>query len=170
MSRINALLDHPVTKFLVIGCFSVASAHLFWKLGGGLAKAVGKQEQFGVQFEVGGALAGFIIVFLVSVHVIKSLQPAARSEPRKVKVFLIPRALFEQHDGYSCMIHIYDDESGDERTVKAVPHRENGHLTIDLHDLGDNERFLIEMSGSNGTKWRSEYHHPGTPRAEMAVA
>jgi hypothetical protein len=170
--NVKPLLDHPITKFLVIALFSLASAYIFWKIGGNFAKVVSAGDAAGVSFELGGAIAGFVIVFYASLGILKRIhdlpvQMTPGSSLRRVKVFLIPREMFRFEDTYTCNVRIYDEDKGEDRTDQIVPHRENGHLTIDLRDLRDTERFQIHVTNSSGNAWKSEFHHPAAPRAEM---
>ena len=163
------LLDHPITRYLVIGVFSVLAAYLFWRIGGNFAKVVSQEPAVGVSFELGGAIAGFVSVFLVSLWAFKQLHQLkpATLPFRKLKVFLIPRDQFPSDTTYSCKVTIYDDDVGEERTIEVTPRGEAGYLTIDLHDLRDNERFQIELRNSANKAWRSEYCPVSAPRAEM---
>ena len=63
MSRYLELLDHPITRYLVIGMFSMLAAYLFWMIGGSFAKVLTEDSAIGVSFELGGAIAGFVSVF-----------------------------------------------------------------------------------------------------------
>ncbi|MEW6212957.1 MAG: hypothetical protein AB1631_31830 [Acidobacteriota bacterium] len=168
MSLYLRLLDHPITRYLIIGTFSVLAAYLFWMIGGNFAKVVSQEPVVGVSFELGGAIAGFVSVFLVSLWAFKQLnQLQPTSLPlRRLKVFLIPRDQFPEAM-YSCKVWIYDDDIGEERMIEVVPRREAGHLTIDLRDLRDNERFRIELRNSTNQAWQSEYYPVSAPRTEM---
>lgn len=169
MSRYQRFLDHPITMYLVIGVFSVIAAYLFWMIGGNFAKVVSEDAAVGVSFELGGAIAGFVSVFLISLLAFKQLHQLQPPVPPwgRIKVFLIPRDQFSAHDSYACKVWIYDDEIGEERSIDVTPRRENGYLTIDLRDLRDNERFRLELRNSSNQAWQSEYYHVAAPRAEM---
>ena len=96
MSKWNRFLDHPLLVYLIIGSFSVISAYIFWSIGDSFAKVVSDKPVVGVTFEAGGALAGFILVFWLSISIIERLHKLS-PEPspifRRIKVFLIPRSL-----------------------------------------------------------------------------
>jgi hypothetical protein len=163
------IMDHPLTRYLVIGVFSLGAGLMFWRLGGNFASVVTEKGFLGVTFELGGAIAGFGAVFWLSLQAferLSALEPQNNSF-RKVKVFLVPRETFAKEEEYKCRIWIYDDENDEERIVETAPHRENGHLTIDLRDLQASERFRIELRNTSDSTWRSEYCHPSAPRAEM---
>lgn len=64
--------QNPIYIYLTIAGFSALSALVFYHLGGGLAEVTGKAE-FGFGFKAAGALAGFIIVFWMSLKVIERL-------------------------------------------------------------------------------------------------
>lgn len=164
------IFDHPMFKFILIATFSVASAHFFWMLGGSAAKIVAEDNKsLGLGIELGGAIAGFVAVFWISLKVAERLHgltsPGAPS--RKLKIFLVPRELFARDDQYVCDVSIYNEDTGDERTQSGMPRRENGHLTIDLRDLSEGERFQIQLRNSENGRWISEYCHPSAPSAEM---
>ena len=169
MAKSQKLLDQPLVMYLVIGTFSCAAAYLFWMIGGNFAKVVSPETFLGVSFELGGAIAGFVSVFLVSLWAFKQLHKLSRTESplRKIKVFLIPRDQFPSNDTYSCEVSIYDDEEGEDRTVHINARRENGYLTIDLRDLRDHDRFRIIVKNSAKQEWHSEYCPVAAPKAEM---
>jgi len=64
MGRADRLLDEPIVRYLIIGTFSVLASYPFWRIGGNFAKVVSKNAAVGVSFELGGAIAGFVSVFL----------------------------------------------------------------------------------------------------------
>jgi len=168
MSRVRVVLDHPVARYLVIATFSLLAAWLCWKLGGSFAKVVSPESVAGFTFELGGAVAGFVAVLLISLRVLERLEGAARGTLRRVKVFLVPPEEFAKDMSYSCTVSIYDDETGEARDLRdLVPRREAGHLTVDIRDLTPNERFRLEVRDAANRTWRSEYHHPAAPRTEM---
>lgn len=168
MDRMRRLLDHPLIMYLVIGIFSVGAAYLFWIIGGNAAKVLSNNAIAGVSFELGGAVAGFVSVFLVSLWAFKELHKL-HPATRRIKVFLIPRDQFPASENYTCKVWIYDSENGNERAVELTPRREAGHLTVDLRDLQNAETFRIELCNSQNKKWQSEYHHVDAPRAEMQL-
>jgi hypothetical protein len=134
------------------------------------AKVVSKEPVVGVSFELGGAIGGFVSVFLVSLWAFKQLHELKPTESplRKIKVFLIPRDQFPSDTIYSSKVWIYDEDIGEERTIDDItPRRENGYLTIDLRDLRDSERFRIELRNSTNQVWQSEYCPVSAPRTEM---
>ncbi|MGH9760526.1 MAG: hypothetical protein ACREDR_42105 [Blastocatellia bacterium] len=167
MNKWARLLDHPLLMYLVIGSFSLGAAYLLWELG----SAAGLSgTRAGVSFQAGGSLAGFILVFYLSLSAfvrLHGLAPKDHGVERRVRVFLEPRKVFERGTDYNCRVVLYDDEIGEERTLDVAPKRENGYLTIDLADMRRSERFKIELRNSSDKVWESEYHHLSAPRAEM---
>ncbi len=163
-------LDHPLTKYVIIGTFSVTAAYILWMIGGNFAEVVSAEPLLGVTFKLGGAIAGFAAVFWLSLSAFERLYRLAPPPlpPRRLKIFLVPRDLFVKEDDYACEVTVYDEDTGSDRTLELRPRRENGHLTIDLRDLRDTERFRIQMRASGDKLWRSEYCHPAAPRAEMS--
>ena len=170
MSRLRVAFDHPVARYLIIAAVSLLAATLCWKLGGSFAKVVSAEPVAGFTFELGGAIAGFVTVFWISLRALVRLDAASRGALRRVKVFLIPPEEFAKDLTYSCTVSIYDDETGDARDLgNVMPRREAGHLTVDIRDLTPNERFRVEVRDAANRTWRSEYHHPAAPRTEMKV-
>lgn len=169
MTKFQKLLDHPLVIYLVIGTFSIVAAFLFWKIGGNFARVLSAEPILGVSLELGGAIAGFVSVFIISLLVFKQLHKLLCKESplRNIKVFLIPRDQFPMNETYSCKVSIYDDEEGEERTDTVIPHRENGYLTIDLRDLRDHDRYRIIITNSAKQEWQSEYCPLAAPKAEM---
>lgn len=68
----NEFTKTPVFIYLVLAGFSTISALLFFHVGGSLAEMVGKPG-YGISFKAGGALAGFLIVFWLSLLGIERL-------------------------------------------------------------------------------------------------
>lgn len=163
-------LDHPLTKYVIIGSFSLAAAYLLWRIGGSIAEIVSDEPRVGVTIKLGGAIAGFAALFWLSLNAFERLHRLSPPPlaPRRLKIFLVPRDLFVKEDDYACEVSVYDEDSGSDRTLSLRPRRENGHLTIYLRDLRDTELFRIEMRASGNRLWRSEYCHPAAPRAEMS--
>jgi hypothetical protein len=168
MNRLQRSVDHPLVSYLVIGSFSLLSAWICWRLGGSVAEVVTPDAGVGATIELGGAVAGFAAMFLLSLWVFGKLHQLRRAT-RTLRVFLIPREQFQAGSDYTCFVTVYDGESGDERRLPVTPRRENGYLTIDLLDLHDGEMFQIEVQ--DGTKtWRSDYSPVAATRAEMLPA
>lgn len=166
MNSLYKFFDHPVGRFLIVGVFSISAAYLFWWVGGNFAKVVWEgNKTLGASFELGGAIAGFVSVFLTSNWILRKLY--LQSYTRLVTAFLTPREWFAKDAGYSCQLSIYDRESGNERTLNVAPRRANGHLTVDVRDLSTRESFIIELTNTNGDKWRSESTHPAAPQTQM---
>ena len=87
-------LDRPVTDYLVNILCSLVVAVICFKLGGSLAEVSGNEKSFlGLTFKASGALAGFIIVFLLSK---KALEKLRREAAARRDAWAIPVKVYVQ--------------------------------------------------------------------------
>ena len=169
MERLCKFLDHPLIMYLVISAVSLFIAMLCWAVSGNVAKVGGVDPVWGTSIELGGAIAGFFAVFTLSFQVFKRLYEL-KSQQYKIKIFLVPRDKIALAENSKCSVKLYDDEEGVEKSKELIPRKEAGFFTIDLIDLGRNDRFQIEFTDKHNKVWRSEYHNIFAPRAEMSEA
>lgn len=61
------LINHPVIAYIIISFVSLGGAFLFFKGAGSFAEVIGPENKMlGFSFRAGGAIAGFIIIFILS--------------------------------------------------------------------------------------------------------
>lgn len=82
MPKSHKLLDHPLVTYLVIGTFSLIAAYLLSMISGNAAKALTSDPILGFTFELGGAIAGFVSVFVISLFGFPRLHKLSRTESR----------------------------------------------------------------------------------------
>lgn len=119
MNQITIALDHPVIRYMVIAFASAIFAAMFWLIGEDVAEAVGADPTNNIRFRLGGALAGFVVVLVLSFAALRSLDRSP-NVPRRVKVFLLPRDQFGG-DTYTCIVRAYDSKAG--RSERCLPAR-----------------------------------------------
>ena len=168
MQKLEKLLQAPAVLYLIIGGYSLVPSLLFWVVDGGKAELDSK-NYWGFSIHLTGGIVGFIAVFTISLKMIERLHKLRVPPLKTFIVSLLPRDFFAKEEEYLCHVKIFDDESGEYRTVDIEPMRVAGHLTIALRELKDSERYRIEIKNSANMVWRSEYCHPFSPKTEMAA-
>lgn len=173
MNQVYRLLDQPLVKYLVIIISSAVSAWVFWQVGGSVAQVATRSAAIGASITLGGALGGFVSVFLISLWVFTKLvnqnpQHNQQSQHRRINVLLIPRQFCPPGDNYSCKVVIFDVTTGEERELTPKLRREAGYWMIYLDIWSDNERFTVEIAdNAQNKKWLSEFHGVSSIRTEM---
>ncbi len=77
----NNKFNNPVLIYIVISLSSLVCAVIFFWIGGSVAEVVDKNsELLGISFKAGGALAGFIIIFLLSKNAIIKFDETLHKE------------------------------------------------------------------------------------------
>ncbi|HEY3103625.1 MAG TPA: hypothetical protein VGJ69_08530 [Pyrinomonadaceae bacterium] len=160
-------LNHPIIRYLIISATSILASVIFFKLGGSLAEISNTSGSFvGLSFKAGGALAGFLIFFLLSYRFI---DQSANAQIRiKLHVTKQPKN-FSDKDGrnYSCTGVVYNPDSNEERRMPLITRWEAGYLTMDFVDLGPNEWIGAEISDQSNQVWRVHYFDPRTNIKEV---
>ncbi len=164
-------LDHPVVDYLVNILCSLLVAIICFELGGSLAKVSGNEESvLGLTFEASGALAGFIIVFLLSKKALERLRSnaAARRELStvRVKVYVLSKG-FDRKTRYQCEASLQNETTGATRTAQVTPRWEAGYLTLLFPDV-----LLAEFVGAVITddlnhQWQLEDFQPFTHKQNV---
>ena len=81
--QVLELLERPIVSYIIMGIFSIVAAVICFQIGGSFAKVSGQQgTPLGVGFEAGGALDGFLTIFLLSQRVIGKPQERKESKER----------------------------------------------------------------------------------------
>src|SRR5206468_2289550 len=72
---------HFMVQYMIVASCGLLVAFLLFKIGGSFAQVTGQENSvIGVSFEAGGAFAGFLLVFLLSVPVISKLRKMDQRE------------------------------------------------------------------------------------------
>jgi hypothetical protein len=160
-------LDHPVVRYLIISVTSILASVVFFMLGGSLAEISNSSGSvLGFSFKAGGALAGFLIFFLLSYRSME--KPAVN--PLRAKLHVTKKQKnFSDNDGntYMCTGMIYNPDTNKERTVPLITRWEAGLLTLDFIDVGSNEWIGAEIRNQANELWRVHYFDPKTNTKEV---
>ena len=153
----NKLLDHPVVNYLIIIATSLFVALICFNLGGSLAEVSGNESNI-FTYKASGALAGFIIVFFLSQWVLQRLrkEAAARREAWAipVKVFVQAEPDFDPPaDKYKCEATLFNEDTGERRTLQIAPRFEAGFLTVDLLDVSLTEQVGALIIDDRNRRW-----------------
>jgi hypothetical protein len=167
VGRLEKLLGLPLIRYLVIGFFSAFIAYLFWTIGDSTAKVVFSDPKLGYTVKLGGSIASFVAVFLISLWAFERLHKLQPPPLQEISAFLIPRDDFSFQEEYACKVSVFDTENGERRTIETTPRPEAGFLTVDIRNLGRAESFQIEVRNSGNNVWKSDYHKLSSPRVEM---
>jgi hypothetical protein len=167
------ILQSPISIYLIIAGFSAVSALIFFQLGGGLADITGNSD-LGFGFKAGGALAGFILVFWMSVRVIERLYGIERLLPpghinMKVYLYGAPENFDRNDTSYTCRYSIFNEETGEKRDHAASYRWENGYFTIDIPQVGPADWIAIRIENSEKMVWECDFFHSRAPKIELKL-
>jgi hypothetical protein len=160
-------LDNPIVRYLIISGTSILASVIFFELGGSLAEISNTNDSFvGFSFKAGGALAGFLIFFLLSYRFIE--RPANAPMRIKLHVTKSPKN-FSDKDGsnYTCTGVVYNPDTNEERRIPLITRWEAGYLTMDFVNLGANEWIGAEIYNQANEMWRVHYFDPMTNKKEV---
>lgn len=158
--QLVVLLERPMVSYIIMGIFSSVAALIFFLIGGGVATVTGQGGTLiGVGFEAGGALAGFVIIFLLSSRVITNLRKMTPEEQRSLREYIlhvredafIPRGLI-------CRYRLYDTDTGDWGEWKQISYtREAGAPKILVTEMEQRHIIRIRLEDArNNIIWESE--------------
>ena len=162
--RVVNLLESPIVSYIIMGIFSSVAALIFFLIGGGVATVAGQEGTLiGVGFEAGGALAGFVIIFLLSFRVITKLRDMTPEEQRSLRDYILrvredtftPRSLI-------CRYRLFDAETGDWGQWKEISYtREGGAPKIHVAEMEQRHIIRIRLEDArNNMIWESEDDYP----------
>jgi hypothetical protein len=150
---------------------SLVCAVLLFNAGGSLAEITGEDKTIlGFSFKAGGAIAGFIIIFIIS---IKSFELLIDQQPRiaikKIHLKGISKPKLNTSANYSCQIYLYDTKSGKERFLNPKTGWENGMFTVYFAkaDLRTTDFYKLTIENDNKNKWESDTCHISEPIIEI---
>lgn len=163
------LLNHPVISYIIISVISLACAIALFQLGGSLAEITGNEKNaIGFGFKAGGAIAGFILIFILSQKAINNFQEInRRNNPTiNVKIYLQSKPNNFERNGsaYTVEYIIFNEDSGEKKTVSAGYTWEAGYLTVLAKDLGDRDYLTIRVTNDKNNSWESDSFHSRSPK------
>lgn len=162
--RVVNLLESPIVSYIIMGIFSSVAALIFFLIGGGVARVTGQENTLiKVGFEAGGALAGFVIIFLLSFRVITNLRKMTPEEQRSLREYVLHvREDTIDARGLICRYMLYDTETGDWGAWKQISYtREAGAPKIQVTEMEERHIIRIRLEdGRNNIIWESEEDYP----------
>jgi hypothetical protein len=156
--RLRHLLILAVASFLVaVACFY---------LGGVIAEAASANPIMGVTFKTGGALAGFVIAFVLLFFAYQRI--GATSLMLKVTVSLQTGQFARTGTNYSAKVTILKRASGDRHEMDAGVIWEAGGMTVHLRDIEQDDLVMITVVDTYGGHWESDFFSPLSPSLTLA--
>jgi hypothetical protein len=145
---------------LIIFVAAAVAALILYKLGGSIAEVTGQSKTFlGLTFKAGGALAGFLIMFLASykgMERLKRISQDVDTTVYKIKLFLKPNGgRFPKEGDYECNYKIKTD-AGNWKELPATHWWEAGHLTLETQISAEDLMVVTVKDKTNQTYWESE--------------
>lgn len=146
-------------------------------VGGSLATVSNQDDSFlGFGFEAGGAFAGFVIVFWLSLRIVERLRSAqTTSQPLTLRIPVNDKLPLDQHSSvftqgrpYICKYRLLNPQTDDDREFDGTYTWEAGHLTVYVRDVGENDLVKIRVE-YQGETWESE-NFPGRTLPTMTRA
>jgi len=156
--------DHPIAAYLVIFIISLISALLLFQIEGNSAGVDGAVNDM-IKFRASGAIAGFIIIFLISYKVILNLEEKRKMTPViNVRVYLQSKStIFDKALSYDAEYIIFDSDSGDSETFTTKTFWEAGFLTIFIKGVGEKDYLTVKVK-DNANVWQTETFHSRSPK------
>ncbi len=154
-------LDRPVVVYAIMISMSLVAAVICFQVGGSVAKVTQNDATWiGFTFEAGGALAGFVIVFLLSSRVLDRINAARPAERQLIREYLIRLQGVGDPRGVRLRYSLFDTEAGDWGEWKEASYTlEPGALKVHVHEM--QPRHVIKLRAEDGQQavWESENDH-----------
>jgi len=163
--KMKEFLRNPVILYLLVALTSIIAALILFAAGGSIAEVTGDDNNFvGFGFQAGGALAGFIIILMLSVRVLKQLKEFDEPEPiseMSMKFHLKGNPLqFKKNHDYSGKIYLFNEDTGIKDTVNVPEFRwENQALTADIPSIQKNHLIAIKVKNPENQSWECDYFY-----------
>lgn len=165
-------LHEPLIKYLIIFILSFVAAIVAFQLGGSLAEIAGEERKIAkFSFKAGGAIAGFIIIFVISIKAVSTLEKYNPVAIKKIHLLNTPKRSELADNSYTCNVRLYDQEYGDERELTPNIGWEAGFLTIYLrpNDIRPTDYYMVVLKDSSGRTWHSETNDVNAPRVSVTL-
>lgn len=158
-------LERPIIRYIIMSVFSVAAALIFFQLGGSLAEVTGQEKTFlGFSFEAGGAVAGFVIIFALSLKGIEKLAEITPKEKRLLREFILripapPAGPTES--ALVCTYRLYDQDAGGWGEWKPIEYvREGRGLRIYVGEMEPRHIISVKLEDSQNNVWNCDEDQP----------
>jgi hypothetical protein len=157
-------------KYLVISIVSLAVAVALFYVGGSFAEVIGSDDRIlQLSFKAGGALAGFIIIFMLSLRVIVILDKKHRAFSIS-RIFLngAPRKPMGNDDKCLCKLRLLNSQTGVDREVELKYGWEAGYFTVypKPNVIGPDDIYSVKLELGDKAL-QSEFYSAYTPIISM---
>lgn len=169
------LLERPVIIYLIIGFFSTCIAIILFKIGGSLAEITGQEKTIlGISYKAGGALAGFILIFIISLRGFERLQKisnAGETGRINMKLYLIgrPENFVRKDTTYVCTCWLFNGETGERKDFHPIHRWEAGYFTIDIRKVGPDDLIAVRIENVQKKVWECDYFHSRALKTEVIL-
>jgi len=160
-------LERPIISYAIIFFFSIVAALLFFIMGGSVAEISGQGETFlGLSIKAGGAIAGFVIIFILSLRVIERLNKITPKveESRLLREFILhldpppTGSLTSSLDCNYCLYDMDEGEWGKWRPIAFV--RDPAGLKIFINEMSPKHILRVKLGDNQNHEWTSTEDHP----------
>jgi hypothetical protein len=154
--RSPAWLNEATPQFVIVFMASVAAAVLFYFLGGSLASVSGDSGTFlGFGFKATGAIAGFVIIFMISSRSLRNLGSRPNFTPLNIlRLRVRGQPAFSRNDVYHVVCTIIG-ESGEKSEVQPdLGWEPPSYLTFDLRNIRPDDRIQATITNAQGLMWQ----------------
>lgn len=155
------MTNERLRHLLILAAASILVAAACFYLGGIIAEAASAGPIMGVTFKAGGALAGFVIAFVLLFYAYQ--QIGATSLMIKVTVSLESDQFTRKGNTYTATATILKLASGSLAVHDVTAIWEPGGLTVHLRDIEQDDLVMISVMDGNGGRWESDYFSPVCP-------
>ena len=165
----------PIISYAIIFFFSIVAALLFFLIGGSVAEISGQGDTFlGLSIKAGGAIAGFVIIFILSLRVIERLNKIMPKDDdsRLLREFIL--RIHQPPTGTStsaleCSYCLYDRDEGEWGKWKPVAYvRDPAGLIIFINEMSPKYNLRVKLVDNQNHEWTStEDHSFGVSAIEM---
>jgi hypothetical protein len=169
------VLERPIISYAIIFFLSIVAALLFFLIGGSVAEISGQGDTFlGLSIKAGGAIAGFVIIFILSLRVIERLNKITPKdeESRLLREFILrinPRPTSSLTSSLECTYCLYDTDEGQWGNWKPVSFvRDPAGLIIFINEMGPKNILRVKLVDNQNHEWTSTDDHSfGVSAIEM---
>lgn len=166
MRSLVEFVERPLGSTIVMLVLSTIAAVIFFQIGGSAARVTGQEGTvLGVGFEAGGAVAGFLLIFLFSTRQVEQ-QRRARPAERLLREYELrtppnAQALAPTDDRVACEYRLYDREDGGWGPWKSIGFVRNGSgLKITVSEMAPQHVIQVRITDGARGRWVSVEDHP----------
>lgn len=159
-------MNERLQHVLILALASLVIAGACFYLGGVIAEAASASPLMGVTFKAGGALAGFVIAFLLLFYAY--LNIGATSLLLRVTVNLQNGQFVRLGKAYAAKVTVLKQASGSRHESDAGAIWEAGGLTVHLRGIEHDDLVMIAVIDGQGGRWESDFFSPLSPSLTVA--